>query len=459
MIAMRLDDTITAIATPPGVGGIAIIRLSGSSSHSILARVVRRRHGQINFPSHRLVYGHAYHPQDKDWVDEVMAVFMAAPQTYTREDMAEIHCHGGPLPAQRVLDATMAAGARLATPGEFTLRAFLHGRLSLEQAEAVLDVINAQTNAALTMALSHLEGSFGRQVRAIRRQVLEALAYLTARADFVDDEIPEREIRPSLESAQMAIHNLLRTADTGILLRQGAQVAIVGRPNVGKSSLLNALLRQNRAIVTPIPGTTRDTLEETINLQGLPVVLIDTAGLRDTEDVGERLGVERTAQAMARADVLLIVLDASQPLTPDDVEIAQRTTGRRRLLALNKSDLTIAVSADALRTMAPDCPIVSLSAVTGAGLHDLEDALVRLLMHGQNLSAEAVMITNPRHRDALRRADTHVADALAGLGAGRTEDVIGLDVTAAAAALGEITGETVTDDLLATIFSQFCIGK
>jgi len=456
-----LGDTIAAISTALGESGIGIVRLSGPDSLAILRRLFLPKGGgkYPPFSSHRLRYGLIVDPVSGQTVDEVLAVYMRAPHTYTREDVAEIDCHGGPLPTQRVLALALASGARLAQPGEFTLRAFVNGRLDLAQAESVMDVVRAQTEASLRVAVGQLQGNLSQRVRSLRQDILSLLAYLTASVEFSEDEMPELAVQPRLLALIEKVKDLLETAEAGLIYRQGARVAIVGRPNVGKSSLLNALLRQDRAIVTPVPGTTRDTLEETANLKGVPVVFVDTAGITPTDDPVERLGVERSRQALGRADLVLLVLDASQPLQPLDLALREDIGNRPLLVVLNKSDLlSPTTQAEARDRLAAD-PVMLTSALTGAGLAELEEAIVAKVLGGAGLGASAVLVSNPRHQGALARALEHLEDALDAYRAGLPVDLLSIDLAAAADALGEVTGETVNEDLLDTIFSQFCVGK
>ena len=442
-------DTIAAISTPLGQGGIGIVRLSGPEAKSIARRLfdcpLRRQ---------RLVHGHIVDPQTSQVVDEVLVAFMRAPHTYTREDVVEINAHGGLVPLQRILELVLREGARLANPGEFTLRAFLNGRLDLAQAEAVLDVVQAKTAAGLRVALEGLAGRLSGRVRELRARLLSVLAYLSARIDFPEDEVGPQEVQTPLQQAIEEIQPLLASADTGMVYRQGVKTAIVGRPNVGKSSLLNCLLRESRAIVTPIPGTTRDTLEEVVNIQGVPFVLVDTAGIVESDDLVERLGVERSRRAVEQADLVLWVVDGSQPLTRHDREIARMLQGKDVLLVVNKVDLLRQAKTD-------DFPWLSIEtcAVSRQGVADLEQAMVNAVLGGVAPSSEAVLVANVRHKNALERAQKHLADALSGYRAGLPDDFITIDLTAALNALGEITGETVGEDLLEAIFSQFCIGK
>lgn len=452
------DDTIAAISTPLGEGGIGIIRISGAKARDILERVFKRPKGR-GFPPRRIAYGHVVDPDTGAIVDEALASYMPAPYTYTREDVAEINCHGGPLALQRALGVALAAGARLANPGEFTLRAFLNGRIDLAQAESVMDIIQAKTAASLHLAVDQLHGRLSTQVQQIRRQLVSTLAYLTAIIDFVDDEIPEQDVVGPLQIAQARLRALLEDADAGVVYRQGVRTAIVGRPNVGKSSLMNALLDEDRAIVTPVPGTTRDTLEEVLNLKGIPLILVDTAGITHTHDEVERLGVERSRRAIERANLVIMVVDGSEPLQDRDREIAALVGGRPTIVVVNKSDLPSASEDSEVETLLPGAPLVNTSTKTLAGLDDLEKTIVALALGGRVVTSDALLVSNPRHQDALRRAERHVEAALEGQQDGRSADLVCIDLTSAVNALGEITGETVGEELLETIFSSFCIGK
>jgi tRNA modification GTPase len=398
-------------------------------------------------------------------VDEVLAVYMPAPRTYTRQDVVEINGHGGIVALRRILSLCLRQGARVAEAGEFTARAFLNGRLDLAQAEAVLDVVQAKTEVSLQAAVGQLEGHLSGQVGSVRARLVEALAYLEATIDFEEDEIPEQDIGPDLDRATIALQRLLADADRGIIYRQGIRTAIVGCPNVGKSSLLNRLLRTSRAIVTEIPGTTRDTLEETLNLQGVPVVLVDTAGIaQKTEDPIERLGIERSRTALAQADLALLVVDASQSVAAADRAIAALVKDKAAIVVLNKIDL---LEADALSDadMLPganvllDAPTVPVSALTGQGLGELEEAIVAAVFSGQVEPARAPLVTSPRHKEALNRALDHLVDAHSAYQAGQLADLVAIDLTAAIRALGEITGQAASEDLVETIFGKFCIGK
>jgi tRNA modification GTPase len=361
------------------------------------------------------------------------------------------------VPLRRILGLTLATGARAAEPGEMTLRAFLNGRLDLAQAEAVLDVVQARTEAALRVATEQLGGKLSIRVREVRAQLVELLAYLEASIDFVEDEIPPQDVVTPLREIASQLEEILDTADRGLIYRQGIRAAIVGRPNVGKSSLLNALLRGERAIVTSIPGTTRDTLEETVNVQGVPLVLVDTAGIRaETGDEVERIGVERSRAALERADLALLVVDSSQPLTHADWDIAALIGRKPALVVANKADLPqLELPVDLM----PSVPRLRLSALTGEGVEGLEEAIAELVLGGAVTAADTPLVSNPRHQASLKRALDHVEAAEGGHLGGLSPDLVAIDVREAVDALGEITGETVGEDLLEAIFSNFCIGK
>ena len=455
-----LDDTIAAISTPIGEGGIGIVRLTGPEAREILDRIFApgADRSQAELEPRLLHYGHIIDPASRQVVDEVLAVHMPAPRTYTRQDMVEIQGHGGIVALRAILSLCLRQGARLAEPGAFTARAFLNGRLDLAQAEAVLDVVQARTDVSLEAAIGQLAGRLSDQVRSVRASLMEALAYLEASLDFAEDEIPEREIGADMEQAVAHLSGLLQEAERGIIYRQGIRAAIVGRPNVGKSSLLNRLLRTSRAIVTHIPGTTRDTLEETVNLQGVPVVLVDTAGItNESEDIIERLGIERSRAALSQSDLALLVLDASQPPTEADRAIAGIVDGKPSVVILNKIDLTDAVDYDTASIL--DAPAVRVSALTGTGIEDLEQTIVDAVFSGEVVAAEPPAVTSPRHKEALARALDHARAALSGHRAGLLPDLIAIDLSAAVNALGEITGQTAGEDLVEMIFSKFCVGK
>lgn len=455
-----MEDTIAAIATPLGEGGLAVIRISGAQANQIADRCFEpagsggRRPSQTD--SHTLHYGHI--KRNGDVVDEVMLAVLHAPRTFTREDTIEISCHGGLLCAKLVLDAVLAAGARLAQPGEFTKRAFLNGRLDLAQAEAVADLIHARTELALIAASEQLAGKLSQRINQLRDDFINLLAHVEAHIDFPDEDIaPDTrgKMTRRLEHGVDLIDQLLRSANEGQILRRGVRAAIVGRPNVGKSSLLNQLLGHDRAIVSPIPGTTRDTIEETANIRGLPVIFIDTAGLRTSVDPIEQEGIRRSHQSFERAELILHVLDASEPFTMEDAEYLDFTAGKKRLLVRNKVDLP-------QRLEIPEdiaCRVVSVCSLTGAGVEVLKDTIKRLIWEGEIRPEMLQVMINSRHQNALRRAREAATHALEGFRVDQTLEVIALELRIAVNAIGEIVGKTSTEDLLDSIFSQFCIGK
>ncbi len=446
------SDTIAAIATAPGEGAVGILRLSGPDAKAVAGRIMRGR-----LRDRRARFARFREPDTGRLLDEGIALLMRAPRSYTGEDVVELHGHGGGRVLRRLFEATLAAGARPAEPGEFTLRAFLNGRLDLTQAEAVLALVQARTDGAADLALAGLQGKLREPLRAARAAAMELLAYLSARADFPDEDVPLRDIGPALASLSEQLDQLVADAEFGILQREGVRIAIVGRPNAGKSSLLNRLLRHDRAIVTPVPGTTRDTIEETANLRGLPVVLTDTAGIREAVDAVERFGVERSRAAAAASDLLLVVIDASEPLTADDQTLLAMSAGAPCVAALNKCDLGAVVAPDALAA-AGICAIRT-SALTGAGLDLLEEMLFEAATARRRPPAAGAALSTVRQRDAALRAAASVRAAYAGFASNAPEDLLSVDLSAAVRALGELTGEDATEDLLDTIFSRFCIGK
>jgi tRNA modification GTPase len=454
-----LDDTIAAISTPLGQGGIGLVRMSGPDALRVARRLFRPGRGRtdVQWPPFRLRHGYITDPATDERVDEVLAAYMPAPRTYTRQDVVEFNCHGGIVPLRRVLQLALREGARLAKPGEFTLRAFLNGRIDLAQAEAVLDIVGAHTEAALRLAVSQLGGRLSGEIRSAREPLMAALAYLEATIDFAEDEVPPQDVGPALREAAGSLIRILRGADQGIIYRQGIRAAIVGRPNVGKSSLLNALLQMDRAIVTPIPGTTRDTLEETLNLHGVPLVLVDTAGIANGSDNAiERLGMERSRDAVRRADIILLVVDGSEPLQPEDWEIVGMSEGRSAVVVVNKRDLPAMADLSEFLSAAPQARV---SALTGEGLDELRQAILDKALGGEVLASDGILVTSARHKEALARALRHVEKAEATFREGLPADFVTIDLSAALDDLGEITGQAVSPDLLDSIFSNFCIGK
>ena len=459
-------DTIAAIATAPGEGGVGIVRLSGPDSLAFALGIFRagralRIPDPARIESHRMHYGSVVDPRSGSVVDEVMLAWMQAPRSYTREDVVEIHSHGGYVPVRTVLNLCLRAGARLAEPGEFTLRAFLNGRIDLSQAEAVAGVVSAQTGRSLDLAISELRGRMTERLKPARDALVETMAYLDAAADFPEDEIPELDVDTALERVADVLGAVVDSAQTGLLYREGFQVAIVGRPNVGKSSLLNALVGQERAIVTEIAGTTRDVVSETINLNGIPATLLDTAGITETVDVVEAIGVERSRHALSTSALVLVVLDGSEPLAESDRQVLDLVEDRLDpagiVCVVNKTDLPQRIDTEDVPLL-EDIPVLEISITTGHGL----DGLVRTLHEvavGQTQSASRPALVTSRQLDALRRADEAIRAATAARSSGVPLDLIAVDVRTALYAVGEITGEHVSEAVLDEIFSRFCIGK
>ena len=455
---MLIDDTIAAIATPLGEGGLAVLRVSGPKALAVADacfRPVGRHAAQPSqAQSHTLHFGHIV--AGEKILDEVMLSVMRAPRTFTKEDVIEIACHGGLLPAKLILDTLLKNGARTAEPGEFTKRAFINGRIDLAQAEAVADLIHSRTELALAAANEQLAGKLSQRINHLRDDLMKTLAHVEAHIDFPDEDIApdtKDKLLARLEEADRFVDELLRTADEGQILRRGIRAAIIGRPNVGKSSLLNQLLGRDRAIVSPIPGTTRDTIEETANIRGVPVVFIDTAGLRDSTDVIEVEGIRRSRETLARAELILHVLDYSEPLSPEDANHLTEFAGKKRIVILNKSDLP-------KRVQAPDgIGAIEICCISGKGIETLKDAIQKLVWGGEIRAEMLEVMINARHQEALSRARGAIERSAKGLRAEAGLELVALELREATNAVGEIVGKTTTEDLLDSIFSQFCIGK
>lgn len=459
---MTAADTIAAISTPVGEGGIGIVRVSGPEAVAVAGHAFRARSGKPlqSQKSHTVRFGSVVDAQTGVEVDQALATVFRAPHSYTGEDTVEISTHGGPVPLRRTLGLLLRAGARMAEPGEFTQRAFVNGRLDLAQAAAVIDSIRAKSEAGLQIAVRQLEGALSERVDAARDTLLEVAAEVEASTDF-PDEVPEPDratLIPKVSAALAEVERLLSTAESGRVYREGIACAIVGRPNAGKSSLLNALLRDNRAIVTEVPGTTRDVLEETVSLGGVAVRLLDTAGLRETSDLVESIGVERTHAAMHAAEVLLVVLDASQPLTTEDEQILAMAKDRPALVALNKADLPGFLFAGDIEVRVPGARVVSAAAVAEGGITELEAALTDVVTTGLKPAAE-VMVSHVRHRQSLEVARDALRAVLQTLTGDWPLDLAAQDLQTAVRQLGEIGGQSASERVIAEIFSRFCVGK
>jgi tRNA modification GTPase len=455
-------DTIAAISTPVGMGGIGIVRCSGPLAQAIAGQVFRRREGAGPLLSHHFYLGEIIRPRDGVVLDEVLLVFMRRPKTYTREDVLEIHCHSGVLILQEILRAVLGSGARLAEPGEFTKRAFLNGRIDLTQAEAVIDLIQSKTRRSLELANRQRSGKLAGEVHRIKERLLDLLALLEAGIDFPEEEVPELsppEVAQRLRESRNDLDALLGTYGEGRIYREGIAAVIVGRPNVGKSSLLNCLLKEERAIVTAIPGTTRDVIEEVANIEGIPLRIMDTAGLRHARDAIEEEGVRRTRDCLAQADLAIWVLDGSEPLTAEDFDILPQVRPKKTVVAINKNDLAQRFSPGDLQGQIPEALLVSISALHGSGIEGLKKGIQRLALNGRLESSAETILSNLRHKRAIEVARGALSEALSSLGANLSFEFITLDVREALDALGEIVGETTSGEVLDRIFEQFCIGK
>ena len=452
------QDTIAALATPLGEGGIAVIRITGrqalSQADQVFTPLGKSSFLPTHAASHTVQYGFIHRAGAR--VDEVLLTVLKAPRTYTREDTVEISCHGGMVVTRQVLEAVLSTGVRLAQPGEFTQRAFLNGRIDLTQAEAVADLIQARTQLAASAALEQVGGSLSQRIRKIRDELVHSLAHIEAHIDFPEEDIDpqtQSQLLQHLEATVQSMATLRSTARDGRILRQGVRAVILGRPNAGKSSLLNLLLGHERAIVSPIPGTTRDTVEETADVRGIPIVFVDTAGLRDTKDLVEAEGVRRSRAAAQNAELILHVLDHSEPLGAEDEELIHQFTQRPVIYIRNKCDLPG-------RLQLPDSiHAIALSAIHGEGLEQLKDAIEQKVWLGQVHAENLPIAVNARQADALKRGMEGVCRAVESLRQDASLEWVALDIRVALGALGELVGQVSTDDLLDSIFSQFCLGK
>ena len=455
---MIFHDTIAAVATPHGTGGISVIRVSGPDAFAVCDRVFQNPKGKTltAAKSHTILYGHIKN-QGKT-IDEVLVAVMRAPHTFTGEDTAEISCHGGIAVTNAVLAAILTHGAVLASPGEFTKRAFLNGRMDLSQAEAVIDVINSPSSLALETATHQLEGSLSHKINNLRDRLLEVTAQIDASIDYPEeeiDEVREQELKHILSGVLHDMKTLLATADRGCLLRDGINTVIVGRPNVGKSSLLNALADTDRAIVTDLAGTTRDVIEERVVLSGVCLNIFDTAGIHETDNPVESLGISKAEEYLQKADLVLFLIDAKAGVTAEDQKIAKKLAGRKVILVVNKTDLN---ASPELSELGGQYPTILLSAKSGEGLGTLSEMIESMFQLGEIAADGAAAVTNLRHKQALSSAQKHLERALSAIGS-MPADLISIDITNTIGALGEITGQTVSEEIVDRIFSRFCLGK
>ncbi len=455
-------DTIAAISTALGEGAIAIVRVSGIDAIHLVNKVFKGKFSLNLVESHTIHYGHIIEPESKQVVDEVMVTVLRAPKTFTREDIVEINCHGGLLAVNRVLQLVLQQGVRLAEPGEFTKRAFLNGRIDLSQAEGVIDLIRAKTDRAMNVAIGQVEGRLSKQIQKLRQALLETVAHVEVNIDYPEYDAEQMTIQMLLEKATYVkneIERLLQTSKQGKILREGLSTAIIGRPNVGKSSLLNSLVHENKAIVTDIPGTTRDVIEEYVNVKGVPLRLLDTAGIRETDDVVERIGVERSREVVKHADLVLLVLNYGEPLTSEDEKLFSIIENTEAIIIINKTDIKKEIDIDQVQKVAKNRTIITTSLVEDKGIEELENAIAALFFQGNIETSDLTYVSNTRHIALLHQAKTSVEEAIVALNEGVPVDIVQIDITRTWEMLGEIIGDTVSESLIDQLFSQFCLGK
>ncbi|MBE6147820.1 MAG: tRNA uridine-5-carboxymethylaminomethyl(34) synthesis GTPase MnmE [Firmicutes bacterium] len=459
---MFIDDTIAAIATAPGEGGIGIIRISGEKSLQVAQSIFKSKSGKMikDYNTRTLIYGNIV--DGEKVIDEVLLAYMKGPNSYTAEDVIEINCHGGFISVKKILELILSKDVRLADAGEFTKRAFLNGRIDLSQAEAIIDVIKSKTDMAHEVAQNQLEGSLAKKIRELRNNVTEVLAHLTVSIDFSEEDVEEityQTLEEKSSELRNEIKKLYDTAESGKILRDGLKTVIVGKPNVGKSSLLNSILGENRAIVTDIAGTTRDIIEEFVNIKGIPLKIVDTAGIRETEDVVEKIGVEKSRESFSTADLVIMVLDASRKLSQEDMEILESLENKKTIVLLNKMDLEPQIELEKIEEFVNSEDIIKISALKHQGIEELQDKIEAMVYHGSVKNSSDLMITNSRHKDALFKAYESINDAINAIEQRMPYDFIEVDFKNIWDYLGYINGDTIREDLLDTIFANFCIGK
>ncbi|EEA84255.1 tRNA modification GTPase TrmE [Peptacetobacter hiranonis DSM 13275] len=462
MINLFIDDTIAAIATAPGEGGIGIIRISGPKSLEVAEEIFFSMSGKkiSEYPARTLIFGNIKDGDKK--IDEVLVAYMKGPNSYTAEDVIEINCHGGFISVKRILELVLSKDVRLAEAGEFTKRAFLNGRIDLSQAEAVIDVINAKTDKAHEVAENQLDGSLSNRIREFREKVTELLAQVEVAIDYPEEDIEfiaYTTLEEKTRELNKDIKKLYETSESGKIFREGLKTVIVGKPNVGKSSLLNSILGENRAIVTDIPGTTRDVIEEFVNIKGIPLKIVDTAGIRETDDVVEKIGVEKSMASFDTADLIIMVVDSSSELSEEDREILEKVQGKETILLLNKTDLPQVIDEEEVKKYVNEENIIKISALHNEGIEDVHDRIEAMVYKGDIKSSSNVIITNSRHKDALYRAMKSAEDAMRAIEDRMPLDFVEVDLKNIWDYLGYINGDTVSEDLLDNIFHNFCIGK
>ena len=459
---MKEFDTIAAISTATGEGGISIIRVSGDRALQVAGRIFKGKNSKSldTMEAYTMRYGHIAEFDGDDIIDEVIVSYMKGPRSFTAEDTVEINCHGGIVATNKVLENVIKAGARIAEPGEFTKRAFLNGRIDLSQAEAVIDIIRAKTELSMKSAVMQADGNLSKSVRELRDRLIALIAHIEATVDYPEDDLEEItavQVTARLNEVAQELGKAIETADEGKILREGLSTVIVGKPNVGKSSLLNTLLMENRAIVTDIPGTTRDVIEEYINIKGIPVKIVDTAGIRETEDVVEKIGVLKSREKIEEADLVILLLDSSRELTDEDREIISIIEGKKYIVLLNKSDLAGKIDIEGIEGLEPEY-VISTSVVQGFGIDSLKEAIVKLFFHGE-IKQNGLVITNMRHKEAMMAAKSSCLQAIEALRGTSSIDLASIDIRNAWYSLGQITGDTMEEDIIDKIFSEFCLGK
>lgn len=461
---MYEEGTIAAIATAQGEASIGIIRISGEKALEIATKIFRseRKKNFNNAEPRKMYYGSIIDPESNQIVDEVLVVYMKAPFTYTKEDVVEINCHGGIVPIRRILELILRHGARPAEAGEFTKRAFLNGRIDLSQAEAVMDLVSAKTEKGFDIAMSQLEGTLSKEIKSMKDEVVEILAHIEVSIDFAEEDIDKialNYLKNKCESIETKLKQLIKTAETGKIIKEGIKTVIVGKPNVGKSSLMNALLKENRAIVTEVPGTTRDAIEEQLIVKGFLLKIVDTAGIRETENIVEKIGIERTKELFNKADLVIFMIDSSKKLTSEDMQIIDLIKNRESLVIINKTDLETKIDFLMVKKLLGEKRIIKTSLKENNGVEKIEEYIVDMIYKGEVKTNDDIVLTNARHKNALERALTSIGEALESINREMALDFIEVDIRIVWESLGEITGETIREDVIDHIFSNFCVGK
>lgn len=457
-----MEDTIAAIATAPGEGGIGVVRISGEKSKEILEKIFLKKNSEKDLVPRMMHYGFVRNNFSGELIDEVMAVYFKAPYSYTAEDVVEIQCHGSMVSLRKILSLVLKNGARIAESGEFTKRAFLNGRLDLSQAEAVIDLIRAKSDKSFDVALNQLEGNFSKEIRKIRAELMNSLVNITVNIDYPDEDIEQltfENLVSDLTSVRVKVEKMLQTSNTGRIMSEGLKISIIGKPNVGKSSLMNALLKETRAIVTSVPGTTRDTIEEMLTIRGIPVKLTDTAGIRQTEDIIEKIGIEKSKEAFNNADLIIFMADRSRVLDEEDFSILSHIGEKKAIVILNKTDLPKAFDETEIEKLLPKACIIEASVANGEGIEELENVVENLVYGGEVKQSDSMMVTNVRHKNLLEEADSSLADAIEMAKACQPLELLEIDASRAYECLGAIIGEAVEEDIINEVFARFCLGK